>query len=263
MRPWDFLESRAFFCWSDRKERHVRAGDEALHRERGEGSPRCTGSDRVGRPDPGAARRPEVLRPTRALAAHDSAAERVRRVGVRRGPRLRRLVDPRLAGHLRVGHAADARSCERDPRPVHRGADPLADLRDRRSVHPRTVRARSARRGQAGRGLSERDGHRGHGLHGARVRVLRLRRGLLRPGPEPLALRVRLGRGALELRQAGAREHDPREGGLLPARAARHAPRPALGDGAHARAARASRASSITTRSPREASARSTSATRR
>ena len=228
----------AFFVGPTRRRRHVRAGDEALHRERGEGSSRRTRGDRVGRADAGAARRPEVLRPARALAAHDAAAERIRRVRVRRGPRLRRLVDPRLAGHLGVGHAAHARSGERDPRPVHRGADALADLRDRRPGHPRAVRARPARRGQAGRGLSQRDGHRRHGLHGPRVRVLRLRRGLLRPRPEPLALRVRLRRGPLELGQARAREHDPREGGLLPARAARHAARPALGDGAHARAAR-------------------------
>ena len=46
---------------------------------------------------------------------------RVRRVGVRRRARLRRLLDPRLAGDLRVGHAADARpgdarSSTRSPR---------------------------------------------------------------------------------------------------------------------------------------------------
>ena len=46
------------------------------------------------------------------LAAHDAADPGVRRVRVRRGPRLRRLVDPRLAGHLGVGHAADA-GCRR------------------------------------------------------------------------------------------------------------------------------------------------------
>ena len=91
---------------------------------------------------------------------------------------------------------------------------------------------------EARRGVPALDGHRGHGLHGPRVRVLRLRRGLVRARPEPLPLLGRFGRGSLELRQARARLHGAREGGLLPARAARHAPRPAHSDGADARTAR-------------------------
>ena len=63
---------------------------------------------------------------------------------VRRGARLRRLVDPRLAGHLGVGHAADAAGRDGDPRPVHRGADALAHLRDRRPGHARAVQPRPA-----------------------------------------------------------------------------------------------------------------------
>ena len=43
------------------------------------------------------------------MAAHDAAAARARRGRVRGRARLRRLLDPRLAGDLRVGHAADAR----------------------------------------------------------------------------------------------------------------------------------------------------------
>ena len=101
------------------------------------GAARRAGGARVGDRDPGADGRPEVLRPVRPLAAHDAAGERVRRVGLRRGARLRRLLDPRLAGDLRVGHAADARPDERDPRPVHRGADALAHLRDPRPAHRR------------------------------------------------------------------------------------------------------------------------------
>ena len=90
----------------------------------------------------------------------------------------------------------------------------------------------------AGRGVPERDRHRRHRLHRARVRVLRPRLGLLRARRSPLALRDRLGRGPLELRRAGARLHGAPEGGLLPAGAARHPARPAQRDGAHPRAAR-------------------------
>ncbi len=186
----------------------------------------------------GAAGRPEVLRPARVVAAHDAAADRVRRVGLRRRTRLRRLVDPRLAGDLRVGHAAHAAGRDRDPRPVHGRADAVARLRDPRPGDPRAVRPRPAPRRPPRRGAPARERHRRHRLLRPRVRVLRLRRGLVRARPEPLALRGRLGRGPLELRQAGPRLHRAREGGLLPAGPARHAARPALGDGADARAAR-------------------------
>ena len=199
---------------------------------------RGAGSDRVGRADPGAAGRPEVLRPARPLAAHDAAAERVRRVRLRRGPRLRRLVDPRLAGHLGVGHAAhaDPASAILDPFTeaptlslICEIVDPLT--REGYGRDPRGV----ARRAEA---YLRETGIADTCLLRPRVRVLRLRRGLLRARPEPLALRGRLRGGPLELGEARARLHDPREGGLLPAGAARHAARPALGDGAHARAAR-------------------------
>ena len=108
-------------------------------------------------------------------------------------------------------------------------ADPLT--REGYAKDPRRV----ARRAEDVPAL---DRHRRHRVHRARVRVLRLRRGLVRARPEHGALRGRLGRGPLELRQARARLHDPREGGLLPAGAARHAARPAHADGADARAAR-------------------------
>ena len=152
--------------------------------------------------------------------------------------RLRRLLDPRLAGDLRVGHAADARSELGDPRPGHRGADALADLRDRRPDHARGLFARSAPGREARRGVPALDRDRGHLLRRPRVRVLRLRRGQLRPRPERVALLGRLERGLLELRQARPRLHVAAEGGLLPDGAARLAARPAHGDGADARAAR-------------------------
>ena len=182
--------------------------------------------------------RSEVLRPARHLAAHDAADQRLRRIRVRRRARFRRLVDPRLAGHLRVGHAPDAGRLVGDPRSVHRGSDALAPLRDRRPDHARAatreirVASRSAPRSTSARRASPTR------PTWARVRVLRLRRGVVRARPESRALPRRLRRGPLELRQARARLHGSREGGLLPACAARHAARPAHADGADARAAR-------------------------
>ena len=105
---------------------------------------------------------------------------RVRRVGVRRGTRLRRLVDPRLAGDRRERPPAHARSGYRDARPLHRGAHPLARLRDRRPDYRRALRARPAAHRPAGGGAPPRDRNRRHGELRPRVRVLRLRRGLLR-----------------------------------------------------------------------------------
>ena len=92
--------------------------------------------------------RPEVLRPARHVAARDAAGRLVRRVGVRRGPRLRRLLDPRLAGDRGERHDPDAGRVDGDPRPVHRGADALAALRDRgaRDATRRTPRIRAASR---------------------------------------------------------------------------------------------------------------------
>ena len=192
----------------------------------------------MGRPDAGADGRPQVLRPARHVAARDPADHRLRRVGVRRGARLRRLLDPGLAGNRGVGHAADAGRGERRPRSLHRGADPLADLRDRRPAHARGLRQGPEADRPAGGGVPERDGHRRHGLHRPGMRVLRPRLGLLRARRSPLALRDRLGRGPLELGRAGAWLHGAAQGGLLPARTARHPARPAQRDGAHPRAAR-------------------------
>ena len=65
------------------------------------------------------------------------------------------------------------------PRSVHRGADALAPLRDRGARDARAVREGSAPRREAGRGVPALDRHRRHVLRRARVRVLRLRRGLV------------------------------------------------------------------------------------
>src|SRR3954462_444468 len=90
-----------FFRGPARVERKADGGDregtEALPRRR-----RRAASDvRVVAGDPGGDGRPEVLRPARHVAARLAADRLVRRVGVRRGSRLRRIVDPRLAGDRR------------------------------------------------------------------------------------------------------------------------------------------------------------------
>ncbi len=112
------------------------------------------------------------------------------------------------------------------------------DLRDRRPDHARGLLARPTPGRQARRGVPALHRDRRHVLRRPRVRVLRLRRGQLRPRPERRALLGRLLRGLLELRQAGPRLHVSPEGGLLPDGAARLAARSAHGDGADARAAR-------------------------
>ena len=91
----------------------------------------------------------------------------LRRVGVRRGPRLRRLLDPRLAGDRGERHDPDARRVDGDPRSVHRGADALAALRDRRAGDARAVRQGSAPRREARRGVPALDRHRRHVLTSA------------------------------------------------------------------------------------------------
>src|SRR4029453_5411017 len=127
-------ESWALFVWSERRRDGDRRG-EALPGKRLGGEAGAEGNTGVGGPDAGADGRPEVLRPGRGLAARYPADLFLRRVRLRRGPRLRRLLDPWLAGDLGVGHAADARRRERRPRPVHAGAPALARLRDRRPDH--------------------------------------------------------------------------------------------------------------------------------
>ena len=67
-----------------------------------------------------------------------------RRGSVQRGDRLRRLLDPRLPGDLRVGHAADARPVDGDSRPVLRSAD-RSRSSARCSTRSRASRTRATR----------------------------------------------------------------------------------------------------------------------
>ena len=188
--------------------------------------------------------------------------QRLRRVGVRGGPRLRRLVDQGLAGDRRSRTCC---SC-----PTRRPRSSIPSPRSRRSRS--SARSRDPVTGgpydkdprfvaQQGRGVPALDRRRRHRLLRARVRVLRLRLGRVRHrAAAHRLLRSTPSEAHWNSRQARARLHDPREGGLLPARAARHAAGPALRDGADARAGSASPASSTTTRSRPAASARSTCA---
>ena len=229
MKPQDSRQSRGLFCGPTKEEADVGDRDEALPRERGQGS--C--------PPPG--RRSSGPGETRAqmvdlkfcdllgtLAAHDAAADGVRRVRLRRGPRLRRLLDPRLAGDLGVGHAADARrgdarSSTRSPRRRRSRSSARSPTRSRASRTPATRAASPS----APRSTCARPGSPTRLLR-PRVRVLRLRRGLATTSARTQShYSVDSRRGPLELRQARARLHGAREGGLLPARAARHAARPA------------------------------------
>ena len=116
---------------------------------------------------------------------------------------------------------------DRDPRPVHRGADALAHLRDRRPGHARAVRTGPAPGRAEGRGVPALDRHRGH-------RVLRARsassssstRSRTTLGPNRAHYEVDSAEGHWNSGKPGPRLHGAREGGLLPAGAARHAARP-------------------------------------
>ena len=143
MAPRSSLELWALFLWSERKEAaDVGARRQALLERTAVSAARRPRGARVGR----ARRAPRWSTSSSATCSARGSTCRCRCAafdedGVRGRPRLRRLLDPRLAGHLRVGHAADPRCRLGDPRPVHRGADALAALRDRRPDHARAVRA--------------------------------------------------------------------------------------------------------------------------
>jgi hypothetical protein len=193
MRPQD-SRSPGPFLWSEQRRRDGGRGT-AVPGERQRRAACATRSAGVGGRDAGPDGRPEVLRPARRVAAPDAAAFGLRRVGLRRRARLRRLVDPGLAGDLGVGHAAHAGSVERRARPVRRRADAVARLRDRRPGHARALRQGSPPHREASRGVPSHDRDRRHGLLRPRVRVLRPRRDLVRARRPQGALRARLGGG--------------------------------------------------------------------
>ena len=182
------------------------------------------------RPD----RRSALHRPARHVAAHLLSGARDRRRGDRRGPRLRRLLDPRLPGDPRLRHAADAGRDHRLHRPVLRPQDAGPDLRRARPGHQGILLARPARRRPQGRGAPQHHRHRHPRLLRPRGRVLRVRRRALRPERQLRHLRDRLGRGPLEHARGRGPEprlQDPAQGGLLPGAALGHADGHPLRDG--------------------------------
>ena len=209
-------------------------------------------------------RRPQVHRPARLLAARVAAA-----VGDRGGPTSRRgsaSTAPRSA----AGRGSPSRDMLLVPQaetaildPFTARADAVAPLRDDRPDHARALRRDPRLIAQRAEALPRLDRHRRRRLLRPRERVLRLRLVAYDMIVEPRLLRGRLGRGPLELGHARARLHDPREGRLLPAAAARHAARPAQRDGADARAARHRLRVPPPRGRDRRASARSTCASRR
>ena len=131
----------------------------------------------------------------------------------------------------------DASSAILDP--VHRGADALAHLRDRRSAHARAVprRIRAASRKRAEEYLRS-TGIADTAYFGPECEFFVFDEVSYELGPNRSHYLVDSAEGHWNSGKAGPRLHGAREGGLLPAGAARHAPRPAHADGADARAAR-------------------------
>ena len=120
------------------------------------------------------------------------------RGAVRGRPRLRRLVDPRLAADQRVRHAGRAR-------PDHGGDGPvlrrptlslICNIVD--PITKEELLARPAQHRQEGRGVPEVDRHRRHRLLRSGAGVLHPRRHPLRPELAQRLLLPRLGRGRLE-----------------------------------------------------------------
>ena len=124
-------------------------------------------------------RRP-FLRPAGRHAALHRAGLLVRPVGLRRRPRLRRLVDPRLPGDPRVRHVAVPGPDDGVPRPLPRRQDAGRELLHPRPDHRRGLLPRPAQHRAQGDGLPVQHRHRRHGVLRPRGRVLRLRQRPLR-----------------------------------------------------------------------------------
>ena len=129
-------------------------------------------------------RRPRCAAPL--LASHPRAD----RIGVRGGPRVRRLVGERIPDHRRVGHASHPRSRHRDLRPVHQAQDLGSAVRCEGSRHRRDVRQGPPRRGAPIPVLPGQHRHCRQCVLRARGRVLHLRqRGLPEPARRGPAIR--------------------------------------------------------------------------
>ena len=122
-------------------------------------------------------------------------ASQLDRGHVRRRPRLRRLVDPRVPGDPGVGHAPDPGPRHRRRRPVPRSTRPstsTASCATRSPARPTPATPATSPRRPRPTWL---DRHRRHRLLRPRARVLHLRRRPLRHRPALVLLLRRLGRG--------------------------------------------------------------------
>ena len=125
--------------------------------------------------------------------------------GVHRRPDVRRLVDPRLPGHPRVGHAPAAGPDHGADRPVPPAQDAQHRLLHPRPAHRRGLHPRPAQHRHEGRGVPQ--GHR----HRATRRTSAPRPSStsstrpLRHQPALELLLHRLGRGRVEHRPRGGR----------------------------------------------------------
>ena len=118
------------------------------------------------------------------------------RFRLRGRPALRRLVDPGLPGHPRVGHAPAARPVHGVPGSVPPAQDAEHELLHPRPADARVLQPRPAQHRAEGRAVPGRHGRRGHVLLRARGRVLHLRRRSLRLPAQRLVPPGRLDRGA-------------------------------------------------------------------
>ena len=132
-----------------------------------------------------------------AAALQHSGLDRRRGV-LHRRPAVRRLLDPRLREHPRVGHAAHPGRVDGVPRPVPRGEDAHHGLRHLQPAHRRDLLEGPASGRQEGREVPRLDRHRRHRVLRPRGRVLHLRRRPLRGEAELELLLRRLRGGRVE-----------------------------------------------------------------
>jgi len=177
---------------------------------------------------------PQIHRPARHLAALLVSRRHLGRRHLRGRRRLRRLVDPGVAGHQRLGHAGRPGPLDDLPRPVLRPAHRQCHRGHQGSRDARRLHARPPARSAQGDGIHQADGHRRRVLRRTGAGILHLRRGALRPDAAPGLLRDRLGGRRLEhgaVRGAEPGLQAELQGRLLSRQPDRHVPRPARRDG--------------------------------